>query len=185
MFFSKNQLEILNLFFSQPRVELHLRELSRILEKKPGTFQKSLNRLEEEGVLKSRIRGNQRLISLNKDYPFLKEIKSIVEKTAGVAPMLKNIFEKFVKIKTALIFGSYVLNRMRSDSDIDVLIVCSKSVQESVLKELNVLEKKLLREINPKFYSPELFLLKKKDPFLCEVLSKKIILLKGDYESVE
>lgn len=182
MLFTDNQLEILALFFSQPEAELHMSELGRVLEKKPGVFQRGLNKLEAEGILQSRARGNQRLISLNKNYPFLSEIRSIVEKTAGIVPQLSALVRHADGVVLAFIFGSFVQNKMRADSDIDLVIVCPAAIQGKVLKEISGLEEKVLREINPKFYTSTTFSNKRRgrDPFLGEVLSNKVIMLKGN-----
>lgn len=181
MFFTDNQIEILNVFFSQPDVELHMSALGDVLGKKPGVFQKGLNKLETEGMLKSRMRGNQRLFSLNGDYPFIDEVRSIVEKTAGVVRILISLFHQFDEVTCAFIFGSFVEHKMRPDSDIDLIVVCPTSMQGGILKEISVLEDKVLREINPKFYTAESFSQKRvaADPFLKEVLSRKVIMLKG------
>ncbi|PIU57398.1 MAG: hypothetical protein COS89_04655 [Deltaproteobacteria bacterium CG07_land_8_20_14_0_80_38_7] len=181
MLFTNNQLDILNIFFSRPDLEIHMNELGRILEKQPGVFQKGLNQLEQMGVLSSKRRGNQRLFSLNKNYSILKEIKSIVEKTSGLIPQLTQIISEFKEIRLAFLFGSFVQNKMRPDSDIDLMIVCSSSIQEKILRKLSIIEEKFLREINPKFITPRTFAEKrnKKDPFICEVLNGKLMLLKG------
>jgi predicted nucleotidyltransferase len=181
MFFSDNQLEILTIFFSRPDVELHMNELGRILGKKPGTFQKGLNKLEEGGVLKSTRRGNQRLFSLNDGCPILDEIRGIVQKTAGITASITSALNDIDEIKLAFLFGSFVHDRMRPDSDIDIVIVCPSEAQGRILKALDLVEKKVLREINPKFYTPTGFAQKRKDgdPFLTEILSDKTIILKG------
>lgn len=181
MLFTDNQLEILNVFFSRPDLEIHMNELGRILGKKPGVFQKGLNQLENIGILRSNKVGNQRFFSLDKNCTILKEVKSIVEKTSGIIPRLTQLLSEFKEIELALLFGSFVQNKMRPDSDIDLMIVCPPSIQEKVLKKLSVLEEKFVREINPKFISPKVFAAKKNksDPFICEVLNNKFILLKG------
>jgi len=181
MFFTDNQLEILNIFFSKPDAELHMSGLGHVLGKKPGVFQKGLNKLEAEGILSSQMKRNQRLFSLNKKYPFLSEIQRIVEKTAGTVTKLSSIFQAFDDIALAFIFGSFARNKMRVDSDIDIIIVCPSALQGKVLKKLDSLEEKVLREINPKFYTPSTFAKKMetKDSFLCEILTNKTILLKG------
>lgn len=181
MFFTDNQLEILSIFFSSPARELHMSELGRILGKKPGYFQKGLNKLEAVGILKSRRQGNQRVLSLNARYRFLDEVRSIVEKSAGAVSRLMEIMGRHDEVACAFLYGSFAHGKMRPNSDVDIIIVCPAAAQGALLKEFSKLEEVLLREINPKFYTSDTF--KKKqtagDSFLDEVLSKKVIMLKG------
>ncbi len=179
--FSPNQQALLALFVSGPAGEYHLHEIGRILDKKPGVFQKSLNSLEKEGILKSRMRGNQRLVSLNKQYPLLKEIIKIIQKTVGVEALLRELVQKESRVQTAYIFGSYAKDKMRSDSDIDLLLVGEQEAEDGILEELEKIEKKIQREINPKFYSPRGYVRKKKqkNPFLREILNAALLVLKG------
>lgn len=179
--FSPNQQVLLTLFLSNPSQEHHLHEIGRILGKEPGVFQKALNSLEGEGILKSRLRGNQRLVSLNRQYPLLKEVTRIIQKTVGIEALLKEVVDKEPGIQTAFIFGSYAKKKMRSNSDIDLILVGEKRAEDVVLEALSKIEKQIQREMNPKFYSPKEYAAKKrqKDPFLMEVLKDALIVLKG------
>lgn len=179
--FSPNQQVLLNLFITNPEQEYHLHEIGRILEKKPGTFQKALNALEERGILKSHMRGNQRLVSLNKKYPLLKEITKIIQKTVGIEIMLKELVESEDDIHIAYIFGSYAKNKMRSDSDIDLILVGLENAEDAILEGIEKIEKKIQREINPKFYTTTEYArkIRQNDPFLKEILDTHYITLKG------
>lgn len=179
--FSPNQESLLALFVSNPSQEYHLHEIGRILGKKPGVFQKALNSLEKEGILRSRLKGNQRLVSLNKEYPLLKEITRIIQKTVGVEALLKETMDKEPSVQTAFIFGSYAKSKMRVHSDIDLIVVGEKRAEDVMLEALSKIEKQIQREINPKFYAPKEYAAKKrkKDPFLGEVLNNALIVLKG------
>lgn len=179
--FSPNQQTLLTLFISNPDMEYHLHEIGRILGKKPGVFQKALNTLEKEGILRSRMRGNQRLVSLNKGHPLLWEITKIIQKTVGVEALLKGVVDTNPAIQSAFIFGSYAKDAMRSNSDIDLILVIEKEAEDKLLKTLEKIEKQIQREINPKFYSPREYARKKKEeePFLKEVLAASHLVLKG------
>ena len=179
--FSLNQQILLTLFISSPDQEYHLHEIGRILGKKPGVFQKALNALEKEGILKSQMRGNQRLVSLNKQHPLLKEITRIVQKTVGVEGVLKELVAGQRGIQIAFLFGSYAKDKMRGNSDIDLILVGQKEVEDKILEGIEKIEQQIQREINPKFYSFEEYARKKKqkDPFLKEVLGDRYIVLKG------
>jgi len=83
--FSKNTLKLLKLFYGHPEEQYYIQELGRLLKTKPGVFQRTLYNLQKEGVLQSYYRANARFFSLNKNYPFYKEFKSIVQKSAKLA----------------------------------------------------------------------------------------------------
>jgi len=105
--YSKNQLQILSLLFAHPDEERSMSEIGEILRKKPGVFQRGINALENEGILISRKRGNQRIFRVHSGYPLLNEIRSIVNKTAGVEKLLKDFVHSHDEIHIAFIFGSY------------------------------------------------------------------------------
>ncbi|MFA5176550.1 MAG: TolC family protein [Candidatus Omnitrophota bacterium] len=83
--FSKNTLKLLKLFYGHPEEQYYIQELGRLLKTKPGVFQRTLYNLQKEGVLQSYYRANARFFSLNKNYPFYQEFKSIVRKSAKLA----------------------------------------------------------------------------------------------------
>lgn len=180
--FTKNQLQILATLISQPDKEFYLSELGTILRKHPGIFQRGINSLEKQGIIVSHKRGNQRLFRINRENAFFGEIKGIVEKTEGAEGFLRKAVADIRGIKTALIYGTYAKDKMRSDSDIDILVVGDNMQAEDILLDrICPIEEKLQREINYKIYSDEEFLKKRKakDPFIEEILSDKYILLKG------
>lgn len=168
---------ILGLFYSNPDKEYYFREIAKILDKKPGIFQRDLNNLEAREVLRSYFRGKQRYFELNKDYPLYKELKNIIFKTTGAEGKLKDLVNKFSGIEKALLFGSFVKGETDELSDIDLLVVGSPNMEEFSQK-IRDLEKKLDREINYIVLSPSEYegKLNKKDPFLIGVFKKKIIL---------
>lgn len=178
--FTPNQLAILNIFFLHPDSEFYVRELGRILSKQPGVFQKALASLEQNEILVSKRRGNQKLFQLNVKYPLLSEVRSIVQKTSGVEPKLAAIFRKISGIKLAILFGSYVKGGLKKSSDIDLLLVGNPECEDMVLRKLTYIEKEIMREINYKFYSEAEFRKKeKRDPFILEIISDKYRILKG------
>ena len=60
---SKNKTKLLGLFFTNPEDSFYIQEIGRILGKKPGTFQRTLNNLISERILISEYKGNLRLIT--------------------------------------------------------------------------------------------------------------------------
>ena len=68
------------LVFILARNEGYVREIARVLGGDPDSIQKQLAKFESGGVLISRPVGRTRLYSFNPRYPFLKELRSLLEK---------------------------------------------------------------------------------------------------------
>lgn len=180
--FTKYQKQILAVLISQPEKERYLSELGKVLGRHPGVFLKGINSLEKQGIILSRKRGNQRLFKVNSNNPLFEEIKSIVQKTEGVEGLLRGLVCGIKGISIALIYGTYARGALRSDSDIDLLVVTSdRKAEDILLEEIGSIERKLQREINYKVYSSREFAKKRKekDPFVAEILFEAYILLKG------
>ncbi|MBI1952907.1 MAG: nucleotidyltransferase domain-containing protein [Candidatus Omnitrophica bacterium] len=179
---SPNRLLLLGLFYTNPKKSFYMQEAGRILGKKPGVFQRTLNALVEEGLLKSEYRGHARFFQADTRHPLYPELKRIVAKTSGVEGVLREMVKRLPEVKTALIYGSFAKGSQRKDSDIDLLIVGKSHVENRLIREIARLEKKFQREINYKLYSEDEYRQKrnKGDPFLEEVLTDSKILLKGD-----
>lgn len=179
--FTKNQILILELFFSDSEKEYYLREIGRILGKEPGVFQKDINKLVESGILFSRFRANSRFFELNKKYHLYKELKSIFFKTVGVEGRLKEILKNIKNIDIAFIFGSYAKNKEDSFSDIDLMIIGDPN-EDFLVEEIFELEKRINREINYHIFSRKELKdkVKKKNSFIKGILSGPKIFLIGN-----
>jgi hypothetical protein len=68
------------LVFILSRKEGYAREIARFFNTALNPIQKQLEKLEVGGVLASRKAGKTLLYSFNPRYPFLKELKSLLEK---------------------------------------------------------------------------------------------------------
>jgi predicted nucleotidyltransferase len=178
---TKNRAELLRLFLTNPDQSFYIQEIGRILGKKPGIFQRTLNNLEKEGILVSEYKANARYFKTNKNYPLYKELKSIVFKTVGVSGSLKEALKKVGGINFSFIYGSYAKAKENYLSDIDLVVIGNPN-EDLLIKELDKLEDALSREINYKLYSLKDFKkeIKEKEPFLLEILTDKKIMLIGE-----
>lgn len=178
---TKNRAELLRLFFTNPEQSFYIQEIGRILGKKPGVFQRTLNNIEKEGILVSEYKANARYFKTNKAYPLYKELKSIVFKTVGVTGSLKEALKKVGNINFSFIYGSYAKAKENYLSDIDFIVIGSPN-EDALIKGLDKLEEALNREINYKLYSLKEFKseIKEKEPFLLEILRDKKIMIIGE-----
>lgn len=74
------------LVFILARNEGYAREISRFFETDFGPIQKQLVKLEDGGVLVSHTAGRIRLYTFNTRYPFLEELRSLLEKALTFYP---------------------------------------------------------------------------------------------------
>jgi len=65
-----------------------LRELSRLAGLGSASLQRELRKLLAAGLLRVEQVGNQRRYTANPNSPVFEELKSLVRKTLGVAPMV-------------------------------------------------------------------------------------------------
>ena len=72
--------------------------LAKTFDEPVNKFQQQLKRLEEGGIIVSRLVGNMRLYTFNPRYPFLKELKTLVSKAYGFVPAKEK--EKYYRKRT-------------------------------------------------------------------------------------
>lgn len=167
-------------FFTNPEKNHYVRELAEILDTDAGNLSKELKKLEGEGILKSNFFGNQKYFSLNKDYALFGELSGMVEKTIGVTGAFRQELSKIKGISKAFIYGSWAKKKTDYASDIDLFII-GKFNEDELLRAVNVLEKRLGREINYVFYSKEtLRKMKKTDSFVKSVFDGEKVLIIGE-----
>ena len=183
--FTKNRAELLSLFFTNPDKFFYMQEIGRILNKKPGVFQRTLNNMISEGILVSEYRANSRYFTVNKNNPIYKELKSIIFKTIGISGSIKQALEELKNLKLAFIYGSYAKNQENYLSDIDIIIIGNPD-EEILINKLDSLEKKLQREINYKIYSYNNLEkeIAEKEPFIINILEDRKIMLVGSENEI-
>jgi predicted nucleotidyltransferase len=158
--------------FLQTDQPLYVREIARRLNFPPATVSRLLARLARQEILTYQSKGSLKLFQLNPNYPSLPEIKSLVQKSSGLIPLLTQVLKQIPLVNSATIYGSAASNQLTSLSDIDLFIVGQPPLDQ-LNRSLNRLEKTLGREINYSLYLPEEFRRKKNQPgFLKYVLSQ-------------
>jgi predicted transcriptional regulator len=74
------------LIFLAAREEGYLREIADFFQSAPAPVLKQLEKLEKGGVLFSRLAGRTRLYGFNPRYPFLNELKALLDKALTFYP---------------------------------------------------------------------------------------------------
>ena len=78
---SRVRRKIIVVFAKYPDFKTHVRALSKLIKEDPGNIQRELQRLERGGFLLMTQKGNTRIYQMNKQFPLLKELQSMVIKT--------------------------------------------------------------------------------------------------------
>ncbi len=179
-FRSKARQRLLVYYFTNPKARLHLRELAARLRIDPSNLSKELGRLESEGLFRSELSGRQKYFQLNRDYPLFNEVRSIVAKTIGAAPLLTQSLKTIKGIRGAFLYGSFARNQQDAASDIDVLVIGTPDA-EVLAEAMEKLERQLGREINYTVLTPKEFESRRarKDALLESVWHNKRVQLVG------
>ena len=171
---SKARQRLLAYYFTNPMARHHVRDLAARLNVDPSNLSKELRRLEREGLFASEISGRQKYFHLNRQYPLLPEVRRIVAKTIGAAPLLARSLKDVEGIKEAYLYGSFARNQQDATSDIDVLLIGSPET-EVLADVVRRLERQLGREINYTVLTRKEFQMRRarKDTFLEDVWRNK------------
>lgn len=102
---------------------LSLSELATRAGTSLGGTHKEVERLESAGLVRSTIRGRNRLIEADSSSPFYQELRGLLLKTLGPEPLLRSALADIDGIEDAFIHGSWADPSRTSPADIDVLVV--------------------------------------------------------------
>ncbi len=179
---SKARQQLLAYYFTNPTARHHLRDLAVRLSIDPSNLSKELGRLEGDGLFRSEVSGRQKYfqLQLNREYPLFGEVRKIVAKTIGAAPLIAQSLKRIEGIDEAYLYGSFASNQQDAASDIDVLVIGSPRA-EDLAQAVRTLERQLGRELNYTVLTPKEFGSRRarKDAFLENVWHKKRIPLVG------
>lgn len=156
--FSKTQRKILGLLFGHPDKSFYSKEIFRFAGIGIGTVHRELDKLSTVGLLTIEHIGNQKHYRANEKSPIFEELKGIVQKTFGLADVLRKVLaDHRDEISLAFIYGSVAKGTDRASSDIDVLIISGQLSYSEVLALFTVVESKLGRTVSPTIYKDEEF----------------------------
>jgi len=165
---------IIEEFLKGKNIALTGSEIARKKKLNQKTVSNFLNKLERQGLLKSKKQGKNKLYYLNYyNKETLKQFILSIESLRTIKfleknPLIKEIITSinpYIK-GSAIIFGSYAKNLQKKHSDLDILII--GRANERKIDQISEVYK---LEINPKIYPKT----KKKDTLLEEVIKNHII----------
>src|SRR3990170_5110636 len=142
MFGNKTKVRLLRAFFMYPEKGFTEIELERIAEIPEASVHRNVRYLIDNGLLDRKRIGKANLFSLNKEhvlYPLLNSnFKAERNLLAELKKMISEAVKSLAEVEIAVLFGSIIKGMERSDSDIDIFILCKgeTSKLEDKLKDL-------------------------------------------------
>ncbi|MGA8432152.1 MAG: nucleotidyltransferase domain-containing protein [Candidatus Sulfotelmatobacter sp.] len=157
-----------------------LRDVAQRLNIDSSNLSKEFARLEREGLFRSEVNGRQKYFQINREYSLFDEVRKIVAKTVGAAPVISRSLQKIDGINEAYLYGSLARNQQDASSDIDVLIIGNPS-EQALAQAVSKLERQLGGEINYIVLTPKEFKSRRarKDAFLENVWHNERVPLIG------
>ena len=150
--FSKTRCAVLALFLLNPRRRFFVREVVARLGSGHGTVQKELERLAQVGVLSSCREGMHRFYQANTDCTVYEDLKRVLDHTVGPVGRLREALGPLRgDITVAFIYGSVAGDAALDDSDIDLMVVGSTTL-DALVRVVRPVEDALGREVNPSVY---------------------------------
>ncbi len=155
--FGKVRREVLALFYSDTDASFNVNEVIRELNLGTGAVHRELKGLAEAGILDELKVGNQIRFKANNNCAVFSELKALMQKTAGTLQSIKEALLPFKeKIQFAFVYGSCAKGDMKTESDIDLMIVGDVDMVE-ILTALHEPRMILKREINASVFESGVF----------------------------
>ncbi|MEK6913097.1 MAG: nucleotidyltransferase domain-containing protein [Nanoarchaeota archaeon] len=163
---TKKQLLLFGTFVGNVFKEYSYKELKKLSnEKSSNAFQLAIREFKKENLIKEKKVGTSRLYTLNLENEFVYRYLSLIvqlklsKQVNEEIKLLEKELEKYIFFYSLVVFGSYVNNTFRKDSDLDIaIIVQDKSKEKDIKIALNSASNKALIKIDVHIITIEEFL---------------------------
>ena len=98
-------MKLLLRFFLNQNLSGYLQGLSRELDENTNSIRVELNRLEEAGLLASKLDGRRKLYRVNPSHPLTSDLTSIVRKVSGIDALVDRIAGRLPGLKQVWVCG--------------------------------------------------------------------------------
>ena len=155
--FGRTRRRVLGWLFGHPEERFYLRQIVRQTGSAQGAVQRELQKLAEAGILRRTVEGRHVYFQANRESPIFPELHMLLLKTAGIVDVVREALAPLAdRIRAAFVFGSAARGKLRSDSDVDVLVVGDVPFP-AVADALAGAQARLGRDVNPTVYPPAEF----------------------------
>ena len=174
--------QVLRILFGQSDRSFYANEIINLAASGSGAVQRELTALTQSGLITATRRGNQKHYQANPQSPIFEELRSIVQKTVGVAEPIRNALASIAPhISAAFVYGSVVKKSDTAASDIDLLLVSDSLSYGDVYAALEAASQAVGRPINPTILTSTEFSrrLQANESFLTRILEQPKIWIIG------
>jgi len=177
---SKVRAGIFQHLFGVNAVELHMREIQRVVGCTIGPIQSELKKLLALQLVTARRNGNRLYYRANQDHQLYPDIRSMVLKTSGMGDYLHEVFSCLEDVEVAFIFGSIASGEDTTASDIDLMVIGTISLR-ALTAVLTDFRSRIGRELNPHVFTREEFIKRRTDGehFISTIISSPRFFVKG------
>jgi len=152
LFRSDQQFRLLGVLFAGAGAEFTIGELAERASVAQATASREVARLEQHGLVVTRLLGRNRLVSPNWSLPWVPELRSILMQTVGVVGRLGDALRRMDGVHEAFVFGSWAA-RLEGEpgpfpNDVDVVVIGTASLR-AMRQACRKVEQDLRVDINP------------------------------------
>jgi hypothetical protein len=161
--------------------EYSVAELASAAQTNRGNMAREVSRLEQAGIVRSRVVGRTKLVRANQDAPFYQPLRDLVVIVLGPAQVLGEEIAGLGGISATAIFGSWAA-RVSGEpgpwpADIDLLVI-GRPDRDDLYDAVGRARARLGREINAVVVSAERWKAGD-DPFLAELRARPLVPVSG------
>lgn len=146
---SKTRIKLLLKFFLNSSTTAYLRSLETEFGESTNAIRIELNRMEEAGLLVSKVDGNKKVFQANTLHPLFREIHNILLKHIGIDRIIENVIERLGDVEQVYLVGEFSKG---NDSQIIDLIFIGKVDKNYLLKLVDKVEGLIKRKIRYLIY---------------------------------
>ncbi len=149
---SKTRIKLLLKFFLNSKATGYLRSLESEFGESTNGIRLELNRLEEAGMLSSKVKGNKKFFQANTKHPLFGEIHNIMMKHVGLDKVVENVVERLGQVNKVYLAGTFAKG---IDSPIIDLIFIGNIDINYLVQLIEKVENMIHRKIRYLIYAPE------------------------------
>lgn len=175
---SKVMVKLLSFFMADTSCDTYLRDISRQIDEPPSAVRRDLERLEELGLLRSRMVGNHKYFSVRQEFALLPELRSLYLKTDGMPDFLSAELRSLHGVQLAFLYGEFESRPNSMPSGLHLVVV--GEIDAALLeRKLAYIKEILAQTIECRQYGAHEFkrLLELKDPSLDAIVTAETLVL--------
>ena len=144
------------MFFDNPTMEFHARELARKTDLSIFSVLEAIKKLSKEGLISVHKKGNMKIVKASNSADFIRKKRIRNLEKIYDSGLVDQLNEAYDKPESIILFGSYSRGDDIESSDIDIAVITKDHKSHALEKFEKLLSRKIsLREIDLKKISKE------------------------------